>query len=170
MKNYLQLLKNITTFIFDVDGVLTDGTVILLPDGEQVRTMNIKDGFAMQYAVSKGYRICIISKGKSEAVRKRMNLLGVKDVFLAMSDKIDTLEDYLISNDLKYEEILYMGDDLPDYECMKKAGIAVCPSDAAEEIKSISKYISTKKGGKGCVREMIEQVLKVQEKWTLSGK
>jgi 3-deoxy-D-manno-octulosonate 8-phosphate phosphatase (KDO 8-P phosphatase) len=165
MSTYKELLKNITTFIFDVDGVLSDGTVLLLPDGDQARNMNIKDGYAIQHAVKKGYQVCIISGGGSEMVKKRLNGLGVSDVYLKISDKKDKYEDYLYSNSLSHQEILYMGDDLPDYEVMKMVGVASCPDDAAAEIKSICHYVSPQKGGYGCVRDVIEQVLKIQGKW-----
>lgn len=165
---YKEQLKNITTFIFDVDGVLSDGTVILLPDGEQARNMNIKDGYAMQLAIKKGFNICIISGGSSEVIKKRLNGLGITDVYLKVSDKVDKYEDYMFSNHLKKEEILYMGDDMPDYEVMQKVGIATCPNNSAEEIKAISHYVSPFDGGYGCVRDVIEQVLKVQEKWQVS--
>jgi 3-deoxy-D-manno-octulosonate 8-phosphate phosphatase (KDO 8-P phosphatase) len=163
--NFKQHLNNITTFIFDVDGVLTDGTLTLMPDGEQVRKMNIKDGFAIDLAIKKGYRIAVISGGKSEAVRKRLELLGVKDIYLGVHRKLDIYEDYLASNNLNISEILYMGDDIPDYETMAKVRIATCPNDAAPEIKRICIYVSGKKGGEGCVRDVIEQVLRVQGKW-----
>lgn len=167
-KNFKQLLKNITTFIFDVDGVLTDGSVILLPTGEQIVKTNIKDGYALQLAIKKGYKVCIISGKKSEALKIRLKELGINDVYLGITEKMDSFEDYLFSNHLKAEEIMYMGDDMPDYEVMQKAGIAACPEDAAEEIKAISIYISNKKGGHGCARDVIEQVMKVQEKWPVT--
>ncbi len=165
MATFKEGLKNISTFIFDVDGVLSDGTVVLLPDGDQARNMNIKDGYALQLAAKLGFNVCIISGGNSETVKKRLNGLGINDVYLKVADKIEKYEDYLYSNHLSHGEILYMGDDMPDYEVMTKVGIACCPDDAVEEIKSISHYISPNKGGKGCVRDIIEQVLKTQGKW-----
>ncbi len=163
--NFKILMKNITTFVFDVDGVLTDGTVVLLPGGEQARKMNIKDGYALQLAIKKGYNICIITGGKCEMVKQRLKGLGIDDIYLNISDKADKFEDYQYSNHLTKEEILYMGDDMPDYEVMLKAGIATCPNDSVAEIKGISAYISPFNGGQGCVRDIIEQVLKVQGKW-----
>jgi 3-deoxy-D-manno-octulosonate 8-phosphate phosphatase (KDO 8-P phosphatase) len=139
--------------------------VITLPDGDQVRRMNIKDGYALQHAVKKGYHISIISGGTSESVRKRLNGLGIKEVNLSCKNKIEVFEKLQEKYDLKAEEILYMGDDIPDYKVMQKVGFAACPKDAAEEIKSISHYISPKKGGEGCVRDLIEQLLKLQGKW-----
>ncbi len=163
--NFKTLMKEITTFVFDVDGVLTDGNVILLPGGEQARRMNIKDGYALQLAIKKGYKICIITGGKCEMVKQRLKGLGINDIYLNISDKADKFEDYLYSNHLTKEQMLYMGDDLPDYEAMLKAGIATCPNDSAPEIKGISAYVSPYNGGQGCVRDIIEQVLKVQGKW-----
>jgi 3-deoxy-D-manno-octulosonate 8-phosphate phosphatase (KDO 8-P phosphatase) len=163
--NYKILLKNITTFVFDFDGVLTDGKVYLLPPDQFVRTMNTRDSYAIQYAVKKGYRIVIITGGNNEMVRERMEYLGVKDVFMRASLKLPVFENFLNENSIAFENTLYMGDDLPDYHTIKKAGIGACPKDAAEEIKSVADYISPIEGGKGCVRDVIEQVLKSQGKW-----
>jgi len=165
MENFKSRLPKIKAFIFDVDGVLTDGSVTLMPDGEQVRVMNIKDGYALQLAIKKGYKLAIISGGKSEMVRKRLNGLGVTDVFLGSHTKVETFKEYIETNNIKTEEVLYMGDDIPDYEVMKMVGVPACPADSAPEIKEISIYISQHKGGKGCVRDVIEQVLRVQNKW-----
>jgi 3-deoxy-D-manno-octulosonate 8-phosphate phosphatase (KDO 8-P phosphatase) len=163
--NYKEKFKHITTFIFDVDGVLTDGTVILMPNGDQARRMNIKDGYALQLAVKQGYRICVITGGRSETVRDRLKGLGITDVYLNVSDKADKFEEYVFSYGIKTEETLYMGDDMPDWEVMQKVSIAVCPNDSAPEIKAISHYVSPYNGGEGCVRDIIEQVLRVQGKW-----
>lgn len=168
-KSYKEYLQHITTFIFDVDGVLTDGTVIVNSDGELLRNMNIKDGFALKTAIDKGYNVCIISGGTNEGVRKRLEGLGVKEVHLGTHFKTQTLENYFHQNDIKSENVLFMGDDLPDYTSMKMVGLPCCPQDAVPEIKYISKYVSHKKGGKGCVRDVIEQVLKVQGKWFSGG-
>ena len=165
-KSYKEYLEHITTFVFDVDGVLTDGTVSVLTNGEMLRTMNVKDGYAIRSAVDKGYNLCIISGGKNEGVRIRLEGLGIKDIYLGAKNKIEQLDDYLTTNDIKSENVLYMGDDIPDYPVMKGIGLPCCPQDAVPEIKSISKYISHKKGGKGAVRDVIEQVLKVQGKWS----
>ncbi|MCW3084333.1 MAG: 3-deoxy-D-manno-octulosonate 8-phosphate phosphatase [Bacteroidetes bacterium] len=166
MENFKIKLNRITTFIFDVDGVLTDGSVTLMPDGEQVRTMNIKDGYALQLAVKQGYRVVIISGGKSEMVRKRLNGLGITDVYLGAHAKLDTYKEYLEIYNVNPDEVLYMGDDLPDYEVMKQIGVPTCPADAVQEIKGISIYVSHHNGGRGAVRDVIEQVMKVQGKWT----
>ena len=165
-KSYKEYLEHITTFVFDVDGVLTDGTVSVLTNGEMLRTMNVKDGYAIRAAVDKGYNMCIISGGKNEGVRIRLEGLGIKNIYLGAKNKIEQLDDYLTTHNIKSENVLFMGDDIPDYPVMKGIGLPCCPQDAVPEIKSISKYISHKKGGKGAVRDVIEQVLKVQGKWS----
>jgi len=165
MANYKEKLIHITTFIFDYDGVLTDGKVFVINNHEQLRSSNVKDGYALQYAVKKGYRVAVISGGKSKTMTKRMNTLGITDVFLGIDNKIETFKKYLLENNLKPNEVLYMGDDIPDFEIMKEVGVATCPSDSAQEIKAIADYISDIKGGEGCVRDIIEQVLKLQDKW-----
>ncbi|MCB0802464.1 MAG: HAD-IIIA family hydrolase [Flavobacteriales bacterium] len=165
MSNLKAKLKNITAFMLDVDGVLTDGMVTTLPDGEQIRSMNIKDGYALQHAVKKGYHISIISGGTSESVRLRLNGLGISEVNLACKNKIEVFEKLKNEFNLEKENILYMGDDIPDFKVMQAVGFAACPNDAADEIKNISDYISPKKGGEGCVRDLIEQVLRLQGNW-----
>lgn len=163
--SYKQLLNHVTTFIFDVDGVLSDGSVLIFNSGEQVRNMSVRDGFALQLAVKKGYRVCIISGGTSEGVVKRLNLLGIEDVFMGISNKESTFKAYCEKHELDWQEVLYMGDDLPDYNVMKMVGVSTCPNNAAEEIKAISKYVSVKDGGKGCARDVIEQTLKLKGDW-----
>ena len=165
MTNYKELLKNISTFIFDYDGVLTEGIVVLTEEGEPLRTANVRDGYAIQLAVKKGYRVAVISGGKSRSMHNRMTSLGVKDVFLGVEHKVMVFNDYLAKNKIGRDEVIYMGDDIPDYEVMKIAHVSACPADAAEEIKTISDYISHYGGGKGCVRDIIEQVLKLQNNW-----
>jgi len=164
-KSYKEYLAHITTFIFDVDGVLTDGTITITTDGEMLRTMSIKDGFALKTAVDAGFNICIISGGSNEGVRKRLAGLGIKDIFLGAHNKIEQLNAYLNKHNITKQQVLYMGDDIPDYPVMKLVGLPCCPQDAVAEIKGISKYVSHKNGGKGAVRDVIEQVLKVQDKW-----
>jgi 3-deoxy-D-manno-octulosonate 8-phosphate phosphatase (KDO 8-P phosphatase) len=166
--NYKQRLKDISTFIFDVDGVLTDGTLLIMPDGEQLRRMNIKDGYALQLAVKKGYRVAIISGKKNEGVIKRLHGLGIKDLYMGVQDKEEALDEYLHLCDLATEKTLYMGDDIPDYGVMRRVGIAACPADACHEIKSISHHVSSYRGGEGCVRDVIEQVLRVQGQWEIA--
>jgi len=165
MINYKEALADINTFIFDYDGVFTNGTVILMNSGEPLRTANVKDGYALQLAVKKGYRIVIISGGRSESITNRFDALNVTDVFLSVDNKIEVYHKYLKDHQLEHKNVLYMGDDIPDYKIMQEVGVATCPADAAEEIKSISNYISHFNGGEGCVRDVIEQVLKVQGKW-----
>ena len=165
--NLLDRLTKIKTFVFDVDGVLTDGTLLVPDDGQMIRRMNIKDGYALQLALKQGYRVVIISGGTSEAVRERLNRLGVQDVYLGVKNKKETLDEYLSVKQLLAEEVLFMGDDIPDYIVMKMAGVACAPADAVPEIKHISHYISPVKGGFGCVRDIIEKVLKLQDNWPL---
>jgi 3-deoxy-D-manno-octulosonate 8-phosphate phosphatase (KDO 8-P phosphatase) len=165
MSNYKEKLLKVNTFIFDYDGVLTDGSVILTSDGDALRTANVKDGYAMQLAIKKNYRIAIISGGYSESIKRRFDSLKVEDVFLGVDKKIDVYNQYLETHNLTKENVLFMGDDIPDYEIMQVAGVATCPSDAVEEIKRVATYISHQPGGHGCVRDIIEQVLKVQGKW-----
>lgn len=163
--NVLALLKNIKLFVFDVDGVLTDGSLILLDNGEMARTMNIKDGYALQLAVKKGYDILIISGGHSQAVKVRLEKLGVKNIFLSVRNKKEVLSKYIIDNNYSLEQVLYMGDDIPDVLVMKTVGVACAPADAVQEIKAIAHYISPISGGKGCVRDVIEKVLKLNADW-----
>lgn len=164
-KNYKEILNNVSTFIFDVDGVLTDSSVHVTPTGEMLRIMNIRDGFAMKAAVESGYHVCIISGGNNEGVRIRLKNLGITDIHLATPDKVATFKEYTELYNINPEKVLYMGDDIPDYHVMQLVGLPTCPQDACPEIKAISKYISHKKGGKGSVRDVIEQVMKVQGKW-----
>ena len=165
-KSYKELLNHITTFIFDIDGVLTDGTVHITSNGEMLRSMNIKDGYALKVAIDKGYNICIISGGTNEGVRLRLEGLGITNIYLGAHTKIDQLNAYCAKTNVAMENILYMGDDIPDYPVMAMVGLPSCPQDAVAEIKAVAKYISHKNGGQGAVRDVIEQVLKVQGNWT----
>lgn len=164
-KSYKEYLHRITTFIFDVDGVLTDGTITITTSGEMLRKMNIKDGYALKTAVDKGFNVCVISGGSNEGVRSRLRGLGITDIYLGSYNKVEQLNEYFNIYDIKAENVLFMGDDIPDVPVMKLVGLPCCPQDAVPEIKELSKYISHKKGGKGAVRDVIEQVLKVQDKW-----
>ena len=164
-KSYKVLMNDITTFIFDVDGVLTDGSVHVTPTGEMLRVMNIRDGFAMKAAIESGYNVCIISGGHNEGIRIRLRNLGITDIYLATPDKVETFKEYTELYNIKPEQVLYMGDDIPDFHVMQLVGLPTCPQDSSTEIKVISKYISHKNGGKGAVRDVIEQVMKVQGKW-----
>jgi len=162
---FLQKLKEITTFIFDVDGVLTDGSVQVTDNGQSLRTFNIKDGYAMQLAVKRGYNLCIISGGDGIAMGRRFLNLGITDVFLGAGDKVSIFNQYLKNKNITADEVLYMGDDIPDLKVMKLVGLPTCPADAVEEIKAISTFISPYSGGKTAVRDIIEKVMKVQGRW-----
>lgn len=166
-KSYKEIMNDITTFIFDVDGVLTDGSVQVAPNGEMLRTMNIRDGFAMKAAIESGYNVCIISGGNNEGVRTRLKNLGITDIYMAIPNKVDCFKEYCELYSISSENILYMGDDIPDFHVMKLVGLPSCPQDSCPEIKAISSYISHINGGKGAVRDVIEQVMKVHGKWNL---
>lgn len=163
----LDRFQSITTFVFDVDGVLTDGSVYIFDDGEQVRRMNIKDGYALQLAIKKGYTILIISGGTSRAVVERLNRLGVKEVFMGTHDKKAVLKQFLRDHRIDKDQVLIMGDDIPDHAAMLEAGLICAPADAVAEIRKISHYVSDKSGGRGCVRDVIERVLKLNGQWEL---
>ena len=166
-KSYKEIMNDITTFILGVDGVLTDSSVHITPKGEMLRVMNIRDGFAMKAALESGYNVCIISGGNNEGVRIRLRNLGITDIYLGSPDKVETFKEYCEIYNIKPEQVLYMGDDIPDYHVMQLVGLPTCPQDSSPEIKAISNYISHKNGGKGAVRDVIEQVMKVQGKWHL---
>jgi len=163
-------LRKIKELIFDIDGVLSCATINMDDEGQPLRTLNIKDGYAIQLAQKKGLRIAIMTGGSSEAIEKRYRYLGVEDIFLRCSVKIKSYEELLEKLKLTDEEVLYMGDDIPDYEIMRRCGCPCCPKDACVEIKDISTYISDYKGGEGCGRDVIEQVLKAQGKWLSDAK
>lgn len=163
----LENFKSIKTFVFDVDGVLTEGSLLILSDGQMARLMNIKDGYALQMAIKKGYRVVIISGGTSDAVKERLERLGVKDCFLKVDNKKERLMEYVAQHQLMWNEVLFMGDDIPDYVPMQLTGLPCCPADAVAEIKQISHYISPVAGGKGCARDVIEKVLKLNGHWDL---
>lgn len=168
-KSYKEFLHKINTFIFDVDGVLTDGKLHITTDGELERSMNVKDGYALKTAIDAGYNVCIISGGKNEGVRKRLANLGIKDIYLGIGEKIEIFDGYTNKHQIAPEQVVYMGDDIPDFPVMQLAGMPCCPQDAVAEIKAISKYISHKNGGEGAVRDIIEQVMKVQGKWMVTN-
>ncbi|OCB76134.1 KdsC family phosphatase [Flavobacterium crassostreae] len=164
-KSYKELMNDITTFIFDIDGVLTDSAVFITTQGEMLRTMNVRDGYAMKAAIENGYNVCVISGGSNEGVRVRLRNLGITDIHLGTPDKVATFKEYIELYHINPESVLYMGDDIPDYHVMQLVGLPSCPQDAAAEIKNIATYISHKNGGKGAARDVIEQVMKVQGKW-----
>ena len=163
--NVLEHFQDISTFIFDVDGVLTDGGVLLLENGLQARRMSIKDGLALQMAQKNDYKVIVLSGGTSEPVIHRLQYLGLTEVYLGLKDKLRFLENYLQQNEISWKQILYMGDDLPDIPVLERVGLPCCPADSAIEVKKISKYISPLNGGYGCVRDVIEKVLKLNDHW-----
>ncbi|MDR2962481.1 MAG: HAD hydrolase family protein [Bacteroidales bacterium] len=162
---FKEQLKQVKAFVFDVDGVFTNGVIHVFADGSQMRAMNVKDGYAVHFAAKKGYPIAIITGGKCPSVIKRFNDLGVNDVYISSCNKIVDYDNFLKKHNLSDADILYMGDDLPDYKVMQRAGLCTCPSDAAYEIQEISDYISEKQGGCGCVRDVVEQTLRAHNTW-----
>lgn len=158
-------LSRIKALVFDVDGVLSTDVMQLSPEGDPVRTVNVKDGYALQLAVKMGLHICIITGARVASVRKRFEGLGIQDVYIASSVKMKDYNEFVARYGLDKADILYMGDDIPDYQIMQDCGLPCCPADACPEIKSISRYVSPMAGGRGCVRDVVEQVLKVQGKW-----
>jgi 3-deoxy-D-manno-octulosonate 8-phosphate phosphatase (KDO 8-P phosphatase) len=165
MDNVLALFKNITAFVFDMDGVLTDGSLLIMPGDLWLRRMNIKDGYALQLAIKKGYKVSIFSGSNSDEVKLRLNKLGITEVYMNVKDKATAVAAYMKEHQLKREQMLCMGDDIPDLEFLRNAGVACCPADAVNEIKEVSHYISHFKGGEGCARDVIEKVLKLRGDW-----
>ena len=165
--NILNYFQKITTFVFDVDGVLTNGSINVMPDGSMVRSMNVKDGYSLQLAIKKGYHILVISGGNAPEVQTRLNKLGIKNVFMQAEDKLSILKNFADEHSISTEQILFMGDDIPDYNAMHFAGLPSCPANAAWDIKNICKYISPFKGGEACARDVIEKVLKLNNHWVL---
>lgn len=164
-KNYKEILKDITTFVFDVDGVFTDGTLLVTTSGEMLRRMNVRDGYALKTAINKGYNVCIITAGSNEGVRERLKGLGVSHIYMGAHYKTAPLEEYLRVQGIHPDNVLYMGDDLPDVPPLQQVALPTCPQNAVQEVKAICKYISHKNGGDGCIRDVIEQVLKVRGHW-----
>ncbi|WP_194852623.1 KdsC family phosphatase [Nonlabens antarcticus] len=168
-KNYKELLHKIKAFVFDVDGVLTDGRLLISDSGELLRTMNAKDGYALKTALNNDYLVCIITGGNNNGVKTRLEGLGITDVFLNAHDKMVQMKEYMEKHSLKAEDILFMGDDMPDVPALMFAGLATCPQDAIPEVKGVCDYISHRNGGDSCVRDVIEQVMKVQGKWNVAS-
>lgn len=163
--NFKEKLKKVSTFIFDVDGVLTDGSLLVMPDGEFLRRMNIKDGYAMAHAIKRGYRIAIISGGHSTGVPVRLRRLGIEEVYMGVENKLKVYDQLLEKYSLSDDQVLFMGDDLPDLPLVQRCGVPCCPADAVTEILENSIYVSSKEGGQGCVRDVIEQVLRLHGNW-----
>lgn len=166
MSNFKEDLLRVRAFAFDVDGVLSGTKAFLYPDGQPMRSTNMRDGYAIRHALKRGFPVAVITGGISDAMKVRFEFLGIKDVYTGVEDKIICLNDFVARRNITTDGVLYMGDDLPDQEVMKVVGIPTCPNNAVEEIKSLSKYISDIKGGEGCVRDVIEQVLRAQKMWT----
>jgi len=163
--NVLDHFKQITTFVFDVDGVLTDGSLVLLADGVMARNMNTKDGYVLQLAIKQGYNIIVISGGNSPEVEYRLSTLGITDVYMKAKDKLQILNKHLSDRNISHSNVLFMGDDVPDLEAMQSIYLPACPADAVQDILAVSEYVSPYPGGKGCVRDVIEKVMKLQNKW-----
>ncbi len=165
MTNFKEELRRVRAFVFDIDGVLSTQTIALSVWGIPHRTVNLRDGYALQLAVRKGYRVGVISGANSKEYIKRLKTLGVNDIYLNSRTKKESLKDLVEKWNIDPSDILYMGDDIPDYEVMKMVGLPACPADADSEIKQIAVYISDKKGGEGCVRDVIEQALRLHKNW-----
>lgn len=165
MGNFKEDIAKVEAFVFDVDGVFTDGSITPLADGDFLRSYNSKDGYSISYAVKQGYKVFIVTGGRGDILHKRFSYLGVTELHLSVSDKISILNDIVARHGLNPENVLFMGDDIPDLESMRAVGIPVCPSDAASEIIEASRYVSEFAGGKGCVRDIVEQVLRAQGNW-----
>ncbi len=170
MTNFKEDILKVKAFVFDCDGVLTDGGITTLPDGEALRTYNAKDGFAIALALKKGFKVAIISGGVGAAMVARFKRLNIEDVYLGCHDKVATLQSFALKSGVSLDDMLYMGDDIPDIEPMMHVGVACAPKDAVSEVKETAKYVSNYGGGKGCVRDVIEQVLKSQDQWAQIGR
>ena len=165
MGNFKEDIARVEAFVFDVDGVMTDGGIIPTPDGDFIRRYYAKDGYAMACAIREGYKVCIISGGRGAMLENRLKMLGVTRMYLDCMDKVAAIEEFLKEYNLDRESVIYMGDDIPDLECMRVVGIPVCPADAAMEVIEASRYVSEYDGGRGAVRDIVEQVMRVQGKW-----
>lgn len=163
----LPAFQNVKTFVLDMDGVLTDGGLYITSENKWLRKMHVRDGYALQLAIKAGYNILVISGSDSPEVANRLNRLGIQHVFMGVTDKSAKLQHWMMTNNLELSDALFMGDDIPDYECMKIVGIAACPLDAVSDIRDVASYISPFRGGEGCVRDVIEKVMKLNGKWSL---
>ena len=169
MGNFKEDIARVEAMIFDVDGVMTDGRIIPTAEGDFIRCYNCKDGYALAYAIRHGYRVCVITGGYGKILERRLRMLGMQDFYIDCMDKITTLREYMKKYDLKPENVLYMGDDIPDLECMREVGMPVCPADSAPEVIECSRYISEFEGGRGAVRDIVEQVLRARGDWAKSS-
>ncbi|MBQ1951616.1 MAG: HAD-IIIA family hydrolase [Alistipes sp.] len=169
MGNFKEDIARIEAMVFDVDGVMTDGRIIPTAEGDFIRCYNCKDGYALAYAIRHGYRVCVITGGYGKILERRLRMLGMQDFYIDCMDKITTLREYMKKYDLKPENVLYMGDDIPDLECMREVGMPVCPADSAPEVIECSRYISEFEGGRGAVRDIVEQVLRARGDWAKSS-
>ena len=169
MGNFKEDIARIEAMVFDVDGVMTDGRIIPTAEGDFIRCYNCKDGYALAYAIRHGYRVCVITGGYGKILERRLRMLGMQDFYIDCMDKITTLREYMKKYNLKPENVLYMGDDIPDLECMREVGMPVCPADSAPEVIECSRYISEFEGGRGAVRDIVEQVLRAHGDWAKSS-
>lgn len=165
MGNFKEDIALVEAFVFDVDGVMTDGGIIPTPDGDFIRRYNAKDGYAVAYALREGMKVCVISGGRGVMLENRLKMLGVTRYYLNCMDKVAAIEEFLADNNLERQNVIYMGDDIPDLECMQRVGIPVCPADAAMECIEASRYVSEFNGGHGAVRDIVEQVLRAKGLW-----
>ncbi len=169
MGNFKEDIAKVEAMVFDVDGVMTDGRIIPTPEGDFIRCYNCKDGYALAYAIRHGYRVCIITGGYGATLERRLQMLGVQDYYIDCMDKITTLRSFIEKYGLNPEHVLFMGDDIPDLECMREVGIPVCPADSAAEVLAVSRYVSEFEGGRGAVRDIVEQVLRARGDWAKSS-
>ena len=165
MGNFKEDVARVEAFVFDVDGVMTDGGIIPTPEGDFIRRYNAKDGYAIAYALREGFKVCVISGGRGKMLENRLTMLGVTKMYLNCMNKVEALEEFLAENDLDRQSVIYMGDDIPDLESMMRVGIPVCPADAAMEVVEASRYVSEYNGGHGAVRDIVEQVLRAKGCW-----
>ena len=165
MGNFKEDVARVEAFVFDVDGVMTDGGIIPTTEGDFIRRYNAKDGYAIAYALREGFKVCVISGGRGKMLENRLTMLGVTKMYLNCMNKVEALEEFLAENDLDRQSVIYMGDDIPDLECMMRVGIPVCPADAAMEVVEASRYVSEYNGGHGAVRDIVEQVLRAKGCW-----
>ena len=169
MGNFKEDIARVEAMVFDVDGVMTDGRIIPTAEGDFIRCYNCKDGYALAYAIRHGYRVCVITGGYGKILERRLRMLGMQDFYIDCMDKISTLREYMKKYNLNSENVLYMGDDIPDLECMREVGMPVCPADSAPEVIECSRYISEFEGGRGAVRDIVEQVLRARGDWAKSS-